>query len=105
MTQSSVSNGAQEAEQAINANRDEVNREEQVDSSSVESWAKESYALAVEYAYVDGKVIPAVADRRREPSEVPEVPETYAENAGRIARVSVGKAGERLAGVLAQILR
>jgi hypothetical protein len=46
-----------------------------------------------------------VADRRKEPSEVPEVPEAYAEQAGLIARVCIGKAGERLAGVMCQIVR
>lgn len=99
-----MSKSAQEAEQAVNANRGEVTREEQA-NPSIESWAKESFTLAVAYAYLNGKVIPAVADRRRDPSEVPEVPETYAENAGLVARVSIGKAGERLASVIGQILR
>ena len=53
---------------------------------------------------MNGKVIPAVADRRRDPSEVPEVPESYAEQAGLVARVCIGKAGERLAGVIAKIV-
>lgn len=86
------------------ANRGEATRDEQT-NGRIESWAKESFALAVTCAYVDGKVIPAVADRRRDPSEVPQVPEANAEKAGQIARVSIGKAGERLAGVIAQILR
>jgi hypothetical protein len=102
-TPTTVNRGAQEAQAALDANRAEVTREEQA-NPSFESWAKESYALAVAYAYVNGKVIPAVADRRKEPSEVPEVPESYAEQAGLIARVCIAKAGERLAGVMAQVV-
>ena len=104
VTLSSVEKGAREAQEAVGANRAEVTREEQADPS-IESWAKESFSLAVAYAYVSGKVIPAVGDRRREPAEVPEVPESYAEQAGLVARVCIGKAGERLAGVMGQIVR
>ena len=41
----------------------------------------------------DAGIIPAVADRRRDPNEVPEVADSYAENAGLVARVCIGKAG------------
>ncbi len=102
-TPTTVNRGAQKRGRALAANRAEVTHEEQADRS-IESWAKESYALAVAYAYLNGKVIPAVADRRREPSEVPEVSESYAEQAGLVARVCIGKAGERLAGILGQIV-
>ena len=67
VTLSSVEKGAREAQEAVGANRAEVTREEQA-NPSIESWVKESFGLAVAYAYVNGKVIPAVADRRREPS-------------------------------------
>lgn len=80
-------------EEAVAANRPEVTREEQA-NPSIESWAKESFALAVAYAYANGKIIPAVADRRREPAEVPEAPENYIQQAGLVARVCIGKAGE-----------
>jgi hypothetical protein len=103
-TPTTVERGAQEAQAALNANRAEVTREEQA-NPSFESWAKESFTLAVAYAYANGKVIPAVADRRRDLSEVPEVPESYAEQAGLIARVCIAKAGERLAGVIGQTIR
>jgi hypothetical protein len=103
-TPTTVNRGAQEAQAALDANRAEVTREEQA-NSSVESWAKESYTLAVAYAYDNGKIIPAVADRRRDPSEVPEAPANYTEEAGLIARVCIAKAGERLAGVIGQIVR
>jgi hypothetical protein len=103
VTHSSVSKGAQEAQEAVGANRVEVTREEQA-NPSIESWAKESFALAVAYAYANGRIIPAVADRRRDPTEVPEAPENYTQQAGLVARVCIAKAGERLAGVIGQIV-
>ena len=99
-----MNRGAQEAQAALDANRAEVTREEQA-NPNIESWARESYALAVAYVYENGKVIPAVGDRKREPSDVPEVPESYAEQAGLVARVCIAKAGERLAGIMGQIVR
>jgi hypothetical protein len=46
-----------------------------------------------------------VPDRCRDPGEVPEAPANYTEDTGLIARVAVAKAGERLAGVLGQVVR
>ena len=102
-TYTSITSGAGEAQAAADANRAEVARELQA-SATVESWAKESYALAVAYAYLNGKVIPAVGGRHREPAEVPEIPADYAQTAGLVARVCVAKAGERLNLVLGQII-
>lgn len=103
-TPGKIQHGVEEAQAALDRNRAEVSREEQA-APTIESWAKESYAMAAAYAYENGKIIPAVADRRREPSEVPEIPESYAQTAGVVARVCVGKAGERLTSVLGQVLR
>jgi hypothetical protein len=103
-TVAKVNHGVTEAQAALERNRAEVSREEQA-ATTIESWAKESFAMAGAYEYENGKIIPAVADRRREPNEVPEVPQSYAETAGLIARVCVAKAGERLTSVLGQILR
>ena len=86
------------------ANRAEITREEQT-ATTVDAWARESFALAVAYAYVGGSVIPAVGDQKREPAEVPEAPENYAQQAGLVARVCIAKAGERLALILGTTLR
>lgn len=102
-TPPTVERAAQEAVAAVEANRTEVTREE-IAAPTFESWAGESYALAVAYGYMNGTVIPAFADRHKEPSAIPEIPESYAEQAGLVARVCIGKAGERLAGVLGQIV-
>lgn len=102
-TFTSITGGAREAQAAADANRAEVAKELQA-SATIDSWAKESYVLAVAYAYLNGKVIPAVGGRHREPAEVPEIPIAYAETAGLVARVCVAKAGERLGLVLGQIL-
>ncbi len=101
-TLTSISHGAQEAQAAANANRAEVAKELQA-SATIDAWAKESYALAVTYAYVNGKVIPAVGGRHREAHDVPEAPAEYAQTAGLVARVCIAKAGERLSLVLGQI--
>ena len=70
-TLTSISHGEAEAQAAANANRAEVAKELQA-SATIDAWAKESYALAVTYAYVNGKVIPAVGGRHREAHDVPE---------------------------------
>ncbi|HEY4308418.1 MAG TPA: S1/P1 nuclease [Pirellulales bacterium] len=102
-TPTTIAHGAQEAQTAVAANRSEVTREE-IAAPTFESWAKESYALAVAYAYTNGSVIPAVAEGHKDASTLPAVPDSYAETAGLVARVCIGKAGERLAGVLGQIV-
>ena len=102
-TPTTIARGAQEAQAALASNRAEVTREE-IAAPTFESWARESYALAVAYAYMNGTVVPAVAEGHKEPSELPEVPESYATTAGLVARVCIGKAGERLAGVIGEIV-
>jgi hypothetical protein len=103
-TPTTLSRAAQEAQAALDVNRAEVSREEQA-ATTIESWARESFALAVTYAYLNGSVVPAAVDNGREPSEVPEAPEDYAQRAGLVARVCIAKAGERLVIVLAQTVR
>jgi hypothetical protein len=102
-TKTSIERGADEAQQAVDANRAEITRELQT-NPTIESWARESFALATTYAYDGGRVIPAVAERHQQATAAPDLPEPYAQQAGLVARVCVGKAGERLAVVLAQIV-
>jgi hypothetical protein len=69
-----------------------------------ESWALESFAAAVEFAYEGGRLKPANADDDPDPADIPEAGEDYAENAGAAARVGAYKAGKRLAAVLREVL-
>jgi hypothetical protein len=69
-------------------------------------WAKESYDFAKSYAYgYHGKEL-APANAHDDPPEdaIPSVAQDYAEEAGDVARLCVGKAGKRLAQVLRDIL-
>lgn len=102
-TPTTIAHAAQEAQAALTANRAEVTREE-IANPTFESWARESYSMAVGYAYLNGTVAPAVADRHKQPTDAPAIPVSYAQQAGLIARVCIAKAGERLAGVLGEVV-
>ena len=71
---------------------------------TVESWAKESLELAKKAAYLNGKLELASAKEDVDDEDVPQAPEDYARNAGRTARIQVGKAGQRLAELIAKTL-
>jgi S1/P1 Nuclease len=66
------------------------------------AWSKEGFDLAVKFAYLDGDLRPANAQAKLSDADVPSVAEVYAQNAGRMARVQIAKAGRRLATALAQ---
>jgi hypothetical protein len=61
-----------------------------------ESWAKEGYELAKKSAYLNGELKFVRVRENFERDDVPETPAEYAANAGRIARIQIGKAGVRL---------
>jgi hypothetical protein len=66
------------------------------------AWAKESHALAVKYAYLDGNLqtAPAREDRSAPHTPIPGVPPGYIEQAERVATRQLALAGHRLADVL-----
>jgi hypothetical protein len=67
------------------------------------AWARESHALAVEYAYLNGTLHGAVAQRggQAAPNEqVPGLPPGYLQNAERIAFRQIALAGHRIADLL-----
>ena len=74
------------------------------DHRGPQEWAQESFAIAVEYAYLGGRL--PLANGSYDPAEeqIPEVPEDYARQAGAIARLQVAKAGERLKMLLGESL-
>ena len=71
-------------------------------NKTVESWAKESFAVAVRYGYLDGKVLPANTEDDPDKEDIPRVADKYATDAGRAARLAMFKAGKRLADTVKQ---
>jgi hypothetical protein len=68
-------------------------------------WAKDGFELAKSNAYLNGDLRPANADSKPGDDDVPNVTEAYAQNAGKVARLAVAKAGRRLAASIAGALR
>jgi hypothetical protein len=78
------------------------------DHNTARSWADESFATAVKFAYLDGR-LPAVdyqeVERGTIPhSEVPILPASYGETAREVARQQAALAGQRLAAMVQQIV-
>jgi hypothetical protein len=65
------------------------------------SWASEGTGMAQLFVYLSGELLNAHVDG----DGVPEAPPGYASAAGTLARVQVGKAGVRLAGTLAELVK
>ena len=74
------------------------------DHKTPEDWAKEGFALAVEFAYEKGMLKPANAENRPQDSAIPATGENYVKNAGEMARIQVYKSGKRLAQVIREVL-
>jgi putative hemolysin len=100
-TPSAIGAAAAEADQAEREIQETVDRELKEHTTPAE-WTKEGFALAVKFAYLDGDLRPANNQAKPPDDEVPNVAEVYAQNAGRMARVQVAKAGKRLAVCVAQ---
>ena len=74
-------------------------------NTTPEQWAKESNALAVKIAYLNGKLEPANSQDHPDDAEIPLVKQEYAENAGETARMCAYKGGKRLAAILKKLVR
>jgi hypothetical protein len=72
-------------------------------NKSIESWAKESFEIAKQSAYLDGKL--PVGDGHEDAADIPVAPADYVRNSGHVARVQVAKAGLRLATTIADVLK
>jgi hypothetical protein len=101
---SSIKKAIAEVEIAERDNAETIGRELNEHMTPTE-WSAEGFALAVKYAYLDGDLRPAYSENKLSDADTPSVAEVDAENAGRIARVQVAKAGKRLAKTLGQSLR
>jgi hypothetical protein len=74
-------------------------------NQTFESWAKESFELAKTAAYLNGDLKVSNADDDVDDDDIPDAPDDYAHNAGRTARIQIGKAGLRLAEQIRQLCR
>jgi hypothetical protein len=86
-----------EIEAVMKDKADEVRKE--IDAhATFESWAREGFELAKRVVYLNGELKVAAGGGRRESNDnVPQAPDDYAPNSGKVARVQIGKGGIRLA--------
>jgi hypothetical protein len=82
----------------------ETTKRELANNQTFESWAKEGHEICKTAVYLDGKLEFTVADQKAPPSPNPIDLDEYATNSGKLARVQIGKAGQRLADIVAKVL-
>jgi hypothetical protein len=99
----SIRSGAQDSLDVASEHDAQVRHDLQ-QSTSFEEWAKEGFQYAVKYAYLNGDPVPANEEDDPAKEDIPQVPESYATNAGMIARLGMVKGGERLANQIHEIL-
>jgi S1/P1 Nuclease len=99
-TPSGIGNAIIAIDQAEHDNQEAIGHELWEHTTPVE-WTKESFKLAVKYAYLDGALLPANADTKVSEADVPGVAEVYVRNAKQMARIQMAKAGRRLATAVA----
>jgi hypothetical protein len=90
-------------EQVTAANGDAI-KNELATNQTFESWAKEGHVLCKSAVYLDGKLEFAVADPNAPATPPSRDLDEYASAAGKLARVQIGKAGQRLADVVCRSL-
>jgi hypothetical protein len=92
ITAGAIGKDVQEIEGVMKEKADDI-KKELSDHQTFESWGREGAALSKKVVYLDGELkVGAARD-----ADVPEAPAEYAPAAGKVARVQVGKAGQRLA--------
>jgi hypothetical protein len=97
-TPGAIGKDVQEIEGVMKDKADDI-KKELADHQTFESWAREGAALSKKVVYLDGELkVGAARD-----ADVPEVPAEYAPAAGRVSRVQIGKAGQRLADQLKKL--
>ena len=74
-----------------------TDQKEMKKDKSIESWTKETYTLAVKYAYLDGKLQYAVKKDKQRCDEGPILPADYRANAYTVSKKRVVMAGMRIA--------
>jgi hypothetical protein len=104
LTASSIGRDTAAIERMLQGNPDLV-KEDFETHQTYESWAKESFELARTAAYLNGDLKVSNAKDDVDEDDIPEAPDDYAHNAGRTARIQIGKAGQRLAEQIHQLFR
>jgi hypothetical protein len=104
LTAGAISADVLEIEAVMKAKAADIQKE--LDAhQSFESWAREGHELAKRVVYLNGDLKVAVSGGREGAGteDVPQAPDDYAPNCGKVARVQVGKAGWRLADQLKKL--
>jgi hypothetical protein len=73
-------------------------------NKTFDSWAQEGFAVAKQYCYLNGDLKVAATSEKVKEKDLPQAPEDYAKNCGKIARIQIAKAGDRLADKLRSIV-
>ena len=96
----SINKDVAEIEKVVEDRGPEIRKELEA-HQTFESWGREGLELARSAAYLNGELKMAVSGGK--PEDVPQVQAEYPSNAGRLARVQIGKAGIRLADQLKKL--
>jgi hypothetical protein len=96
VTPKSIATAVAEVEDTEQTHAAEIEQELDAHATPVD-WAQEGFELAKMHAYLSGDLRPANDDEKPAEDQVPNIAESYAQTAGRVARVQMAKAGRRLA--------
>jgi hypothetical protein len=92
----SIGNTVKEIEEMLKDKPDLI-KDDLATNKSIEAWAQESFAAAKKYCYLNGELKVANTNDKVKEKDLPQAPEDYAKNCGKIARIQIAKAGQRLA--------
>ena len=97
-----IGKDVKEIEGVMKEKADDVKKELEA-HQTFESWGREGLELSKRVVYLNGE-LKVAAGRGGRDDEVPEAPAEYAPAAGKVARIQIGKAGNRLADQLKKLL-
>jgi hypothetical protein len=93
---SSIGNAVKEIEDMLKDKPDLIKDDLSI-NKTFESWALESFAVAKQQCYLNGDLNVAATSEKVKEKDLPQAPDDYAKNCGKVARVQIAKAGERVA--------
>ncbi len=100
---SSIGTAVKEIEDILKESPDLI-KDDLEANKTFESWAKESFAAAKKYCYLNGDLKLASASEKLKDKDLPKAPDDYAKDCGKFARIQIAKAGQRLAEQIRSIL-
>jgi hypothetical protein len=98
---SAIKSVVKEVNDLLQANPDLI-KSDLESHKTFESWARESFEIAKEAAYLNGQL--PIGVQEDDSADIHVAPSDYAKNAGKTAQIQVAKAGARLAATLADVL-